>query len=309
MSKEKPKRTALVYDFDGTLARGCLQDVSFIPDIGMKKKKFWEEVRARTRDQDADEILMYMQLMLERKPGGITAEYLRFHGERAKLFNGLTDRSWFDRMNGHAGALGLTLEHHIVSSGIEEMIEGCRIRDAFTNVFASKFYYRDGIAVCPGVAINYTTKTQYLYRISKGIDNHWDRKGINRQIPSNELPIPFGRMVFLGDGDTDVPSMTMLRQKGGHSIAVYDPKKKGWSTVHELIADSRVSFVAPADYTEGSQLDIIMKESSAAWQGKTARSGENSIDPVDTAAVSSNLNPFSGRAKTMYRSVTHERVS
>ena len=259
MSKVKRKRAALVYDFDGTLARGCLQDVSFIRDIGMKKKKFWEEVRARARDQDADEILMYMQLMLERKPGGITAEYLRFHGERAKLFDGLADRSWFDRMDEHASGLGLTLEHHIVSSGIEEMIDGCRIRDAFTNVFASKFYYRDGIAVCPGVAINYTTKTQYLYRISKGVDNHWDRKEVNRRIPSNELPIPFGRMVFLGDGDTDVPSMTMFRQKGGHSVAVYDPKSYDLSKTHELIADNRVNFVALADFTERSQLDIIMK--------------------------------------------------
>ncbi|MCY3874699.1 MAG: HAD family hydrolase [Rhodobacteraceae bacterium] len=259
MSKEKRKRTALVYDFDGTLARGCLQDVSFIPDIGMKKKKFWEEVRARARDQDVDEILMYMQLMLEKKPDKVTAKYLSSHGKGAKLFDGLADRSWFDRINKHANGLGLSLEHYIVSSGIEEMIEGCRIRDAFTSVFASKFHYRDCVAECPGVAINYTTKTQYLYRISKGIENHWDRKEINRQIPSNELPIPFRRMVFLGDGDTDVPSMTMLRKKGGHSVAVYDPKKNGRNEVHELIADNRVNFVAPADYREGSELGIIVK--------------------------------------------------
>lgn len=259
MSKEKRKHTALVYDFDGTLARGCLQDVSFIPDIGMKKEEFWEEVRARARDQDVDEILMYMQLMLEKKPHKITAEYLRSHGRGAKLFDGLDDRSWFDRINNHASELGLALEHHIVSSGIEEMIEGCRIRDAFTGVFASKFYYKDGVAKCPGVGINYTTKTQYLYRISKGISNHWNRKEINQQIPLSELQIPFGRMVFLGDGDTDVPSMTMLRQKRGYSITVYDPKKNDCGRVHELIADNRVDFVAPADYTEGSQLDIIVK--------------------------------------------------
>lgn len=261
---DEPKRTALIYDFDGTLARGNLQETSFIPNIGMTKEDFWAEVKVRTRDHDADEILVYMHLMLDkaREQGvQVTVEDLRRHGEEAPLFPGLADKSWFDRVNAHAAERGLVLEHYIVSSGIHEMIEGCAIRDAFRQVFASKFIYAEGVAAWPGVGINYTTKTQYLFRINKGIDNHWDNVSINSYMPEDERPIPFERMIFLGDGDTDIPTMKMLTHKGGHSVAVYDTDRtdRDLKKIHKLISDGRVEFVAPADYEENSQIDIIVK--------------------------------------------------
>lgn len=266
------KRTALIYDFDGTLARGNLQETSFIPDIGMTKKDFWTEVKQRTREHDADEILVYMHLMLDKARENevqVTVEDLKRHGEKAPLFPGLADKSWFDRINEHANERGLMLEHYIVSSGIHEMIEGCQIRDAFRQVFASKFIYVEGAAAWPGVGINYTTKTQYLFRINKGIDNHWDNESINDFMPEDERPIPFDRMIFLGDGDTDIPTMKMLTHKGGHSVAVYDPNKtdRDLKKIHKLISDGRVDFVAPADYDENSQIDIIVK----GILGRTAR--------------------------------------
>lgn len=258
------KRTALIYDFDGTLARGNLQETSFIPNIGMTKEEFWGEVKKRTQDHDADEILVYMHLMLDkaREQGvTVTAEDLRRHGKAAPLFPGLEDKSWFDRINKHAVERGLLLEHYIVSSGIHEMIEGCAIRDAFRQIFASKFIYVDGVAAWPGVGINYTTKTQYLFRINKGIDNHWDNVSINSYMPEHERPVPFDRMIFLGDGDTDIPTMKMLTHKGGHSVAVYDSSRtdRDLKKIHKLISDGRVEFVAPADYDENSQLDIVVK--------------------------------------------------
>jgi phosphoserine phosphatase len=261
---DKPKRTALIYDFDGTLARGNLQETSFIPNIGMTKEEFWAEVKARTREHDADEILVYMHLMLEKalqKGVQVTVADLRRHGEKAPLFPGLLNKAWFDRINAHAAERGLALEHYIVSSGIHEMIEGCAIRDAFRQVFASKFIYVDGVAAWPGVGINYTTKTQYLFRINKGIDNHWDNVSINSYMPEDERPIPFDRMIFLGDGDTDIPTMKMLTHKGGHSVAVYDSDRtdRDLKKIHKLISDGRVEFVAPADYEENSQIDIIVK--------------------------------------------------
>jgi hypothetical protein len=261
---DKPKRTALIYDFDGTLARGNLQETSFIPNIGMTKEEFWAEVKARTREHDADEILVYMHLMLNKareKNVQVTVADLRIHGEKAPLFPGLLDKAWFDRINAHAAERGLALEHYIVSSGIHEMIEGCAIRDAFRQVFASKFIYVDGVAAWPGVGINYTTKTQYLFRINKGIDNHWDNVSINSYMPEDERPIPFDRMIFLGDGDTDIPTMKMLTHKGGHSVAVYDSDRtdRDLKKIHKLISDGRVEFVAPADYEENSQIDIIVK--------------------------------------------------
>lgn len=262
--RSEPKRTALIYDFDGTLARGNLQETSFIPNIGMTKEEFWAEVKARTQDHDADEILVYMHLMLDKareQNVQVTVKDLRRHGEEAPLFPGLADKSWFDRMNAHAAEHGLLLEHYIVSSGIHEMIEGCAIRSAFRQIFASKFIYLEGVAAWPGVGINYTTKTQYLFRINKGIDNHWDNVSINSYMPEDERPIPFDRMIFLGDGDTDIPTMKMLTHKGGHSVAVYDPNRTDHDLkkIHKLISDGRVEFVAPADYVENSQIDIIVK--------------------------------------------------
>lgn len=260
----EPKRTALIYDFDGTLARGNLQETSFIPNIDMTKEAFWAEVKARTCNHDADEVLVYMHLMLDKaleKGVKVTINDLRQHGKQAELFPGLSDWSWFERINQHAAARDLALEHYILSSGIHEMIEGCAIRDAFHQVFASKFIYVDGVAAWPGVGINYTTKTQYLFRINKGIDNHWDNASLNSFMPEDERPIPFDRMIFLGDGDTDIPTMKMLTYKGGHSIGVYDPTRRNHdlTKIHRLISDGRVDFVAPADYEENSQLDIIMK--------------------------------------------------
>ena len=258
------KRTALIYDFDGTLARGNLQEASFIASINMSKEEFWAKVKARTRVHDVDEVLVYMRLMLEKAQESnvkVTIDELRRHGKKAQLFPGLADGSWFERINQHAAEHGLALEHYIVSSGIQEMIEGCAIRGAFRQVFASKFIYVDNVAVWPGVGINYTTKTQYLFRINKGIENHWDNASLNSFMPEDARPIPFDRMIFLGDGDTDVPTMEMLTYNGGHSIGVYDRNRhsRDLTKIHRLISDDRVDFVAPADYEEKSELDIIMK--------------------------------------------------
>ena len=258
------KRTALIYDFDGTLAQGNLQECSFIPEIGMTRDAFWAEVKKRKVEHDADEILVYMHLMLEKaKDAGIevTEKELREHGEKANLFPGLGDKSWFHRINQFGFEHGLKTEHYIISSGIDEMIRGCSISGEFHHIFASKYIYQNGVAVWPGVAINYTTKTQYLFRINKGIGNHSDNDAINAYMPELKRPIPFDRMVFFGDGDTDIPTMKMMTHKGGRSVAVYDPLKtdRDLRKIHRLIADDRVNFVAPGDYLENSQLDIIVK--------------------------------------------------
>jgi hypothetical protein len=141
------------------------------------------------------------------------------------------------------------------------MIRGCSIHDAFQRIFASKFIYHDDLASWPGVGINYTTKTQYLFRINKGVENHWDNRAVNQFMPEGCRPVPFERMIFLGDGETDIPAMKMLTYQGGHSVAVYDEQRgaRDLHKIHTLISESRVDFVAPANYEDNSQLDIIVK--------------------------------------------------
>ena len=262
---DAPLKTAIIYDFDGTLARGNMQEVSFIPSVGMDIGAFWAEAEKLTKDADADGILMYMQLMLahaRRNKAPITRETLSDQGREVALFEGLRDLSWFDRMNAFGAQYGLDIEHYIISAGLEEMIEGTPIRPALTHVFASHYVYDEkGEAAWPAVGVNYTTKTQYLFRINKGVNNHWENERVNHFIPDDQRRIPFERMIFLGDGDTDVPTMKMMHTKGGFSIAVYDPlnREKDQKKVYSLISEDRVNFVAAADYREGTALDLIVK--------------------------------------------------
>lgn len=263
MSSPARLKAALVYDFDGTLAPGNIQEHSFIPGLGIENNTFWREVKDDARRHDADEILIYMRQMLLRANSlgqQVTAEELKRHGKLTPLFNGVI--TWFDRINTHAATLGLDLEHYIISSGILEMIQGTPIADRFRMIFASKFIYSEGgEAIAPGVAINYTNKTQFLFRINKGILNYWDNDAINRWMPIPHRPIPFSRMVFIGDGETDIPAMKMVRHQGGHSVAVFDPEKWGslQEQIHRLIAEDRADYVAPADYQPGSQLEVTIR--------------------------------------------------
>ena len=265
MTLNPPIRAAIVYDFDGTLARGNMQERSFIPAVGVERDAFWKEVRATARREDADEILVYMRLMLEKARAAgmpISAQMLREHGRKPDYFPGVED--WFDRMNAFAAGFGLHLEHYVISSGNYEMIEGCSIFSEFRRVFASRFMLDEkGHAVWPGVAINYTTKTQFLFRINKGVDNSWDTEAINRWMPEARRPLPFRCMIFIGDGHTDIPSMKMVMTQGGSAIGVLDPElwfgHRDTGRIHDLIAEERVNFVAPADYSPDSVLDVIVK--------------------------------------------------
>lgn len=259
-----PKKIALIYDFDGTLAPGNMHEHSFLPKLNTSADQFWRDVKARTRKHNADEILVYMWRMLElarEQNQVVTKSSLKEHGAGLRLFSGV--ETWFDRINLYASERELNAEHYIISSGIFEIIRGCSIFSKFKYVFASKFICEDDVAKWPATGINYTSKTQHLFRINKGIETIWDNSLINRWVPEAERPIPFERMIFVGDGETDVPAMKTVLTQGGCSIAVYDPDRiqeaKAQTILHSLIAEKRVQFVAPADYSEGSQLDLVVK--------------------------------------------------
>jgi phosphoserine phosphatase len=264
--KTAPLTVALVYDFDGTLAEGSMQEHSLFPALGVVPQEFWPMVEADTESANADGILMYMRHILkaaERRGVPITQAMLRQHGAKVPFFPGVL--KWFDRINAYAlEHFNLELQHFVVSSGNEEIVKGTPIYDSFKEVFACKYIFdEDGRAVWPAVGLNYTTKTQFLFRISKGIHNYWDHKTLNRWMPKEEKAFPFSRMIFLGDGDSDIPSMELVRAEGGYAFAVFDPALWGESScqekVHRLIAEDRISHAAPGDYCEGSFLDIVMK--------------------------------------------------
>jgi phosphoserine phosphatase len=261
-----PLRTAIVYDFDGTLAPHNLPEHSFLPAVGVSDTAaFWTKVREEARAQDGCEILAYMHLMLEAAKAHsvpVTRAMLQQHGRDIPLFAGV--ETWFEEIDEYGRGKNLAIEHYVVSSGILEIIEGCSIYPRFRKVFASAYAYDDdGHAKWPASAINYTNKTQFLFRINKGIENVWDNSAINSWKPHEERRIPFERMLFLGDGDTDIPSMKMVRQKGGQAVAVFDPvlfeQRKSQGRLEKLIAEDRVDYVAAADYTSDSLLRVVVR--------------------------------------------------
>jgi hypothetical protein len=267
MSK-KLIRIAIAYDFDGTLAPGNMQEHSFIPKLGINKTEFWKAANAMAKEQDMDHILAYMQLMLqkaEEKHIPVTRKAFFEHGKEISFFNGI--ETYFDRINRYAAEREAVIDHHIISSGVRDIIKGTSIARHFKNIFASGFVFdANDVAVWPALAINYTNKTQYLFRINKGIDNSYDNTLINKYIEHDKRPIPFPRMIYLGDGETDVPAMKMIKQEGGTAIAVYDPhkgKKKDKPSAkeicEELILQNRADYIAPADYTENSKLNNLLR--------------------------------------------------
>lgn len=253
---------ALIYDFDGTLSPGNMQEYDFIPAVGKSNNDFWFESSQLARDQDADPILTYMARMIaEARERGISLrrEAFRESGRKIELFPGV--REWFGRINRYGAEKGLNIVHYINSSGIKEMIEGTPIAGEFKKIYACSFLYDDGgEAYWPGVAVNYTNKTQFIFKINKGVEPVWDGKAVNEFIEENKRPVPFGRMIYFGDGTTDIPCMRLVKSSGGYSIAVYDPAVEGKrNDAGRLIDENRVNFVSPADYSEGSELDRIVK--------------------------------------------------
>ena len=259
----KLQHAAIIYDFDGTLAPGNIQEHGFLKQLGIPIADFWNASNGDAEAHDADQILTYMRHMVlecQKRNLPLTRQALHDWGRHTPVFEGV--QSWFGRINKFALEHGLQLEHYVISSGLREMIEGSSIAIHLHQIFASTFLYDEhGHACWPALAINYTSKTQYLFRINKGISNCWDTESVNRYIPEHERPLPFERMIFIGDGETDIPSMKMMRHQKGHAIAVFDPQRWNQLQPHitRMIAGDRVDFVAPADYTEGSQLDVTVQ--------------------------------------------------
>ncbi len=249
---------ALLYDFDKTLCTTDMEDYAFIPALGCTPAEFWHKANSFGRENRMDGLLAYMYTMIvECRAHGLplTREFLVRCGHSMELFPGV--REWFGRINAFGASLGVEVEHYVLSSGLKEIIEGSGIAHEFKQIYACEFYYRDGAACWPKLDVNFTNKTQFVYRINKGVLDVADDKSLNDSMPDDSKRIPFTNMIYVGDGLSDVPCMKMMRAYGGQAIAVYQANNR--AGVEDLLAKGRVDFIFPADYRAGEGLDVTVR--------------------------------------------------
>ena len=252
---------AICYDFDGTLAAGNMQEYGFLKRLKITPAEFWAKSDAMAAKYNADSNLCYMKCMLEEAKAQKKAfrrEDFVDCGKDITFFEGVEE--WFERINAYALSKGILLSHYIISSGLEEMVEGSKIAKHFKKLYASTFIYNEyGEAEWPARVVNYTDKTQYLFRINKGCLDPQDRS-VNAKMAHEDRPVPFDHMIYFGDGDTDVPSMSMVKGFGGYAVAVYQPyRSKSKARAKKLFDDGRVDIYAQADYSAGKKIDRYIK--------------------------------------------------
>lgn len=260
--KEDRPVLAICYDFDKTLSPDDMQAQGYIQSVGYNVKDFWDKSNALARANDMDTNLAYMYTMMVEAQGNLlfTKKNLEEYGSKVKLFKGVD--GWFDRIRDYGKTKGVIVEHYIISSGLKEMIEGTSIakKGVFEKIYASSFYYNErNVAVWPAQVINYTSKTQFLFRIEKGTLDIND-PAVNDYFPPDQMRVPFRNIVYIGDSDTDIPCMKLVNSSGGHSIGVYNPDTNDKTKVLKMIRDNRIRHFAPADYTENGELDRLVKE-------------------------------------------------
>ena len=258
--KEGNPVVAICYDFDKTLSPDDMQAQGFIQKVGYNVAEFWEESNRLARENGMDSNLAWMYLMITKAVGKtpMTKESLREYGSKVRLFPGV--KHWFRRIKEFGLKHNVIVEHYIISSGLREMIEGTPVGDEFTRIYASSFYFdENNIARWPAQAINYTGKTQFLFRIEKGVLDVND-PGVNDSFPPERIRVPFRNMIYIGDSDTDIPCMKLVNTNGGHSIGVFDATTQDKAKVWKMMREKRIRYFAPADYNNGSDLDALVKD-------------------------------------------------
>lgn len=265
----KPK-VAICYDFDKTLSTKNMQEYDFLKIAGMSADEFWDKCTNFTNKHNCDNILTMMYCMIEvfcENNVNNHKEKFKELGATIEFFDGV--ETWFDRINKYAERVGVQVEHHIISSGIKEIIEGSSIAKYFDKIYASYFAYdKNNKAIWPALAINYTNKTQFLYRINKGIYDVNDHS-VNGIMSHDLRPVPFENIIYIGDSSTDIPSMRTIMKAGGNTICVYDKHEPLKDYVKKLLINDKVNFVAPADYSKNSVLEKIVKNAIKSVRDKT----------------------------------------
>jgi len=297
--KEKitPKaKMAICYDFDKTLSPDDMQSFTLIPSFGVEKDLFWEETDKLAKANLMDSHLAWMYELIKYskfKNKSLKRDYFREIGAEIPLYNGV--EGWFDRISSYAAQKGIEAEHYIISSGLKEIIEGSKIAHNIKRIYASSYLYTaDGIAEWPAQAVNYTNKTQFIFRIAKGFLEEYDER-VNDSMPESDLRIPYENIVYVGDSITDIPCMRLVKSKGGFSIGVFDPEKDNRDRVYKLFNDGRINLYAPADYSPDAPLSRFLKQIIDEIAARTALSDER-------ASLSTPANEY--RMRTLVQSMS-----
>ena len=261
-TKEALPVLAICYDFDKTLTPDNMQAQGYIQSVGYDVQRFWDETDKMAHENEMDSNLAYMYKMVVEAEGNLllNRKALMEYGAKVQVFPGV--EQWFERIREYGKENGVIVEHYIISSGLQEMIEGTEMakNGAFDRIYASSFYFNDrGLVKWPAQVVNYTNKTQFLFRIEKGTLDVND-PAVNDYFPPEQIRVPFRNMVYIGDSDTDIPCMKLVNVNGGHSIGVYNPETGRKEKVQKMFRDQRIRYYAPADYTEGSELDTLVKK-------------------------------------------------
>lgn len=256
-TKEDKPVLAICYDFDKTLSPDDMQAQGYIQSVGYDVKSFWQESNSLAEENDMDGNLAYMYKMIEEAEGHFVfnKNTLAEYGSKVALFPGV--KEWFERIREYGKENDVIVEHYIISSGLKEMIEGTEVakNGAFEKIYASSFYFNErGVAKWPAQVINYTNKTQFLFRILDIND-----PGVNDYFSHDEMRVPFRNIVYIGDSDTDIPCMKLVNSYGGHSIGVYNPETNDKTKVYKMMRANRIKFFTPADYSENTELDRLVK--------------------------------------------------
>lgn len=261
LKKEEKPVVAICYDFDKTLSPDDMQAQGFIQKLGYEIGDFWKKSNGFAIKNDMDQNLAYMFTMKTESAGKVlfTKTELAKFGSEVKLFPGVED--WFERIRKYGEEKGVIVEHYIISSGLKEMIEGTSIakKGAFKKIYATSFYCdENGVAVWPAQVVNYTNKTQFLFRITKGVLDV-NNAAVNDFFSESDLRVPFRNMIYLGDSDTDIPCMKLVKTRGGYSIGVFNPESNDRKKVYKMTRDNRIDYFVPADYSENTELDTLIK--------------------------------------------------
>ena len=268
-NKEQQPVIAICYDFDKTLSPDDMQAQGYIQAVSYDVAKFWADSTELANRNDMDSNLAYMYMMVKEAQGYIipNRQALMDYGAKIELFPGVIQ--WFSRIRQYGEQQGVIIEHYIISSGLKEMIEGTPVANEFEKIYASSFYFNErGVAEWPAQAVNFTNKTQFLFRISKGVLDIND-PGVNEYFPADKIRVPFRNMVYIGDSNTDIPCMKLVNSYGGHSIGVYNPALNNKHEVYQMIRENRIRYFVPADYNPGTPMDQLLKaiiDKTAAYE-------------------------------------------